>query len=205
MNLSNSIRRHLQAFALLLMSAAVLTPVLAQDSNHAAGDATAGAQAWSEVCSRCHNLRSPADFQDEEWEPIITHMRVRAGLTGQEARDILAFLQAANSPASPATRLQKTTAEDDSKLGGMEIYKQTCQACHGASGQGTIPGVPDFTAQGGVLSKSDAELLINIRDGFRSPGSSMAMPAKGGNPALTESDLQNVLNYIQNEFLSIGR
>jgi len=45
---------------------------------------------------RCHNARDPQEFRDDLWKPIVTHMRVRAGLTGQEARDILAFLQASN-------------------------------------------------------------------------------------------------------------
>lgn len=55
-----------------------------------------GATAWSQNCARCHNMRQPTEFRDDLWKPIVTHMRVRAGLTGMEARDILAFLQAGN-------------------------------------------------------------------------------------------------------------
>ena len=43
-----------------------------------------------------HNMRDPNEFRDDIWKPIVTHMRVRAGLTGQEARDILEFLQRSN-------------------------------------------------------------------------------------------------------------
>ena len=58
-----------------------------------------GAQSWADNCARCHNMRDPAEFRDDVWEPTVLHMRIRAGLTGQEARDIQPFLQKSNDPA----------------------------------------------------------------------------------------------------------
>jgi len=55
-----------------------------------------GAKGWAENCGRCHNARDPRDFRDDQWKVIMSHMRLRAGLTGQEASDILKFLQASN-------------------------------------------------------------------------------------------------------------
>ncbi len=55
-----------------------------------------GAQAWANNCSRCHNMRDPKELRDDQWRAAVAHMRVRAGLTGQEARDVLAFLQGSN-------------------------------------------------------------------------------------------------------------
>jgi len=55
-----------------------------------------GAKSWAENCARCHNPRDPKDFRDDQWKVIMTHMRIRAGLTGDEANDILTFLQAAD-------------------------------------------------------------------------------------------------------------
>ena len=83
---------------------------------------------------------------------------------------------------------------------GKAVYSQTCIACHGVNGKGTIPGVTDFTAKNSPLRKSDAELMSNISEGFQSPGSFMAMPSKGGNPALTEEDIRAVLGYLRTEF-----
>lgn len=60
------------------------------------GDFIKGAKAWADNCARCHNLRDPKDLRDDEWITATFHMRVRAGLTGQETRDILTFLQASN-------------------------------------------------------------------------------------------------------------
>ncbi|MDY6980226.1 MAG: cytochrome c [Pseudomonadota bacterium] len=70
--------------------------VSAAENEPKAGDITRGAQSWAENCMRCHNMRDPREFRDDLWKPIVTHMRVRAGLTGQEARDILAFIQNSN-------------------------------------------------------------------------------------------------------------
>ncbi|MDQ7019767.1 MAG: hypothetical protein Q9M33_11450 [Robiginitomaculum sp.] len=55
-----------------------------------------GAKAWKNNCGRCHNLRSPKELTDEEWDVSVTHMRVRANLLPLEAEDIKAFLKASN-------------------------------------------------------------------------------------------------------------
>jgi len=60
------------------------------------GDFVKGAQLWAQNCSRCHNYRNPKDYNDELWKPVIYHMRIRGGFTGQETRDILEFLQKSN-------------------------------------------------------------------------------------------------------------
>ena len=56
-----------------------------------------GARSWSRECGRCHNLRSPSELSDEEWDVSVTHMRVRANIPGDEAEDIIAFLKASNN------------------------------------------------------------------------------------------------------------
>ena len=58
--------------------------------------ARSGAELWSENCSFCHNIRSPASFNDAQWEVATLHMRVRANLTGEEQRKILEFLKSAD-------------------------------------------------------------------------------------------------------------
>lgn len=95
-------------------------------------------------------------------------------------------------------------AEDDSTAAdvaaGKAVYSQTCIACHGANGKGMIPGVRDLTDADGALAKSDEELIRNITEGFQTPGSPMAMPAKGGNPTLTEEDIRTVVKYLRVDF-----
>lgn len=55
-----------------------------------------GAQAWAGHCARCHNMRDPRELRDDQWRAVVTHMRIRTGLTGRQSRDILRFLQESN-------------------------------------------------------------------------------------------------------------
>lgn len=80
---------------------------------------------------------------------------------------------------------------------GQAVYQSTCVACHGAEGEGALPGVPDLT---GPLSKPDDVLMDHIINGFQTPGSPMAMPPKGGNPALTREDIEQVPRYMRETF-----
>ena len=61
------------------------------------GDFSKGAQAWVENCNRCHNYRDPQELRDDQWITSIYHMRIRAGLTGQETRDLITFMQQSNN------------------------------------------------------------------------------------------------------------
>ena len=162
-----------------------------------------GAKTWADNCDRCHEMRDPRDFDANLWRVIVTHMRQRAGLTGQEARDVLEFLQqsSASAPSSISTvSSSATVATVAAVTGGKQIYEGTCIACHGADGKGAIRGVPDFTEQKGALSLPDSVLLERIERGFQTPSSPMAMPPKGGNPTLTEADLKAVLQHIRTTF-----
>ena len=72
--------------------------VRAQDGSEQADPTqfTRGATAWANNCARCHNMRDPGELPDDQWRAVVTHMRIRAGLTGAETRDILMFLQESN-------------------------------------------------------------------------------------------------------------
>ena len=100
----------IRAFKILIAAAAVASVALgllglertvhAQDE-HAVSQPdpmqfARGAQTWADNCARCHNMRDPKELRDDQWRVVVSHMRVRGGLTGQEARDVLAFLQGSN-------------------------------------------------------------------------------------------------------------
>jgi cytochrome c5 len=186
--------------ALLLLTVLAIQPLYALDYPEE-GDFAQGSKAWSENCARCHNMRSPSDLRDDQWVTSVFHMRVRAGLTGQEARDILTFLQGSNARVENIDLGQvESTTTDSVSISGKQVYESNCLACHGANGKGSIPGVPDFNAKNGRLSKSDSELLSNIITGIQSPGSSMPMPPRGGNSQLSDTDLNAALKYIKASF-----
>lgn len=87
----------------LLLGIALGSAVAAAEPETAAGVAeddpmqfARGAQTWAANCARCHNMRDPKELRDDQWRAVVAHMRVRANLTGQEARDVLAFLERSN-------------------------------------------------------------------------------------------------------------
>ncbi len=165
------------------------------------GDFARGAQQWADNCARCHNIRSANELRDDQWLTTIFHMRVRAGLTGEEMRNILTFLQESNDTAgAQLLKISAAPATGSSGLSGKEIYEQTCVACHSADGQGAFPGVPNFTEKDGRLSKPDDMLLKHVTEGFQSPGSPMAMPPRGGNASLTDADIREVIQYLHKTF-----
>ena len=96
----------------------------------------------------------------------------------------------------PAT----VVAGDDRVAAGRAAYQQTCVACHGANGQGALPGIASFGSADGPLAQSDDALVRSILDGKQSPGSALAMPPKGGNPNLTETDARALVAFLRAEF-----
>lgn len=83
---------------------------------------------------------------------------------------------------------------------GDRVYHTTCVACHGENGHGAVPGAPDFTKKGGVLSEPHKVLLHHIKNGFREPGKPLGMPPNGGNPDLTDQDIRDVHSYLHERF-----
>lgn len=59
----------------------------------AAARAPEGSKLWAQNCIRCHNSRSPTSYSETQWEVTMLHMRIRANLTAEEHKAILAFLK----------------------------------------------------------------------------------------------------------------
>jgi len=55
-----------------------------------------GAELWAQNCIRCHNIPSPDSFNDEDWETIGLHMKVRANMTSEQIGKIIEFMKTAN-------------------------------------------------------------------------------------------------------------
>ncbi len=84
---------------------------------------------------------------------------------------------------------------------GKEQFDMVCIACHGAGGVGVEGLGKPFTTSDFVRSQSDAELLAFVKVGrpIGDPANTTGvdMPPKGGNPALTDADLLDIIAYIR--------
>lgn len=84
---------------------------------------------------------------------------------------------------------------------GKKLFLGTCASCHGPEGEG-LPGQgKPLLGNEFVRSKSDDELLAFIKRG-RQPfepenTTGVAMPPRGGNPALTDDKLRHVIAFLR--------
>ena len=94
-----------------------------------------------------------------------------------------------------------TSPENTSSAKGQTLYESTCSACHGSDAKG-IEGVGKNLVEGEfVLQTSDDDLLGFIKVG-REPGdpdntTGISMPAKGGNPALSDEDIKKIIAHLR--------
>lgn len=103
--------------------------------------------------------------------------KVCSGMAVAPALLLLCSLSLVTSPASAA----------DPQQGG-KLYGQHCQNCHGPTGTGQLPGMPDFSRSEGLM-RSDNDLLQFVRNGAG------MMPAYRG--LLSDRDILDVLAYLR--------
>ena len=84
---------------------------------------------------------------------------------------------------------------------GEEQFTATCLACHGVGGVGIEGLGKDMTTSEFIKGLSDAELLAFIKTGrsMSDPANTTGvdMPLKGGNPALTDENINDIIAYIR--------
>jgi disulfide bond formation protein DsbB len=84
---------------------------------------------------------------------------------------------------------------------GQKLFAGTCGACHGLNAQGIKGMGKDLTTSEFVADKNDDDLVAFIKVGRSTDDpantTGVAMLPKGGNPALTDSDLYDIVAYIR--------
>ena len=92
------------------------------------------------------------------------------------------------------------TSSGDTKH-GEQIFMTTCATCHGQDGKG-IKGLGKSLVDSEFVHKASDEQMVQMiakgrdaKDPLNSTG--VAMPPNGGNAALTENDLRDVVAYVR--------
>lgn len=116
-------------------------------------------------------------------ERIAPVSGVYAGATG--AAEQAAALAAASAAAASQVAYGGT-------LDGGVIYNNLCMGCH-TSGAGGAPKL-DAAGMGARASKGLEVLVRNAIEGYT--GSAGVMPAKGGNPALTDEQVAKSVEWM---------
>lgn len=142
------------------------------------------------------------DLTDKDLSALVVYMR---GL--QDPRrmpELPAWVAAAPSATQQAAALQ--AAGGDAELAkyiasGDKLYHTTCVACHGPAGAGVKGNGKALANNEFIRSLDDDGLLAFIKQG-RSPTdpkntTGIQMPPKGGNPAMSDDDILDVISYLR--------
>ena len=112
----------------------------------------------------------------------------------------LAVFLAACGGGAPAPTPTPTEPPGDAAAGKI-AYEKTCIACHGADLKGMPNLGKNLTTSEFVKGKTNPEMVAFLlvgrpaSDPLNTQG--IDMPPKGGNPALTETDLLNIVAYVR--------
>jgi disulfide bond formation protein DsbB len=84
---------------------------------------------------------------------------------------------------------------------GAKLYGTTCIACHGPDARGMKGTGKDLTTSEFIQRNDDDAMLAFLKKG-RNPGdplntTGVDMPPKGGNPALSDDDLLDIISYVR--------
>lgn len=124
---------------------------------------------------------------------LVWVSQVRQAITTTAAVELTAAV------AQPASASAQTSKGDPAV--GKASFAQTCSACHGPTGEGLPNLGKNLTTSQFVAGQTDDQLIGFIKVG-RLPTdplntTGIAMPPKGGNPALGDKDLENIVAFIR--------
>lgn len=114
---------------------------------------------------------------------------------------------AATEPAVAATAASAPDGDDVAVASagdaeeGKEKFAGTCTACHGPDAKG-MPGLgKDLHSNAFLAEKTDDEMVAFLKVGRPATDplntTKVDMPPKGGNPALSDEDLLNIVAFLR--------
>lgn len=125
-----------------------------------------------------------------------------------EITSVISYLREMQDPSQPYASVEAWIAppppQADVNLAdvkGHDIFVASCSACHGPNGEGMEGLGKPFTTSEFVAKSTDKELMTMIKmgrpiwDAANTTG--IDMPPKGGNPALTDDELADIITYIR--------
>ncbi|MDK4696536.1 c-type cytochrome [Kingella negevensis] len=131
---------------------------------------------------------------DDEVARAVAYMANQSGanFTEPPVGGAAAAASAKTSSAPAAAKAEdKPAATADNNARGKEVFEQTCRFCHGADT--AIPNIPRVTHNdewAPRIKQGEATLVKHAIEGFN------AMPAKGGNAALSDDDIKATVQYM---------
>ncbi len=115
---------------------------------------------------------------------------------------VMDFSQASQtSGAGVSSTASSTVVSKGDPAEGRKVFSTGCLTCHGPTGQGIVNLAPSLAGSQFIKVADDAAVASVIRTG-RAVGepnnkSGKAMPARGGNPFLTEDQISHLVAFVR--------
>ncbi len=130
-------------------------------------------------------------------------------LSDEQIHDVIGYIRGLADPSQPVVsidawvieRVAAPTSSAAVSSVGRDLYVSSCSSCHGANGEGMEGLGKAFVGSDFVASKTDKELMTMIKmgrpiwDAENTTG--IDMPPKGGNPALSDDELADIITFLR--------
>lgn len=104
-----------------------------------------------------------------------------------------ALLACGDNGASKTTGAQVPEFEDPALRTGRSVWMTTCRNCH-LTGVAGAPALADYPAWTPRIAKGRDALYASVLNGI-GDGTAWRMPPKGGNPALSEQQVRQAVDF----------
>ncbi len=155
----------------------------------------------------------PADHP-ENTTGVAMPARGLGRLPDEQIRNVVAYLRSLQNVEGPETDEASLAATEDAPAVdaeamlraatagiGRDQYRASCSACHGQRGEGVESAGLPLVGGEFVPNATDRELASLIRSGrpiwHADNQTGLDMPPKGGNPTLTDAQIEDIVKYIR--------
>lgn len=128
-------------------------------------------------------------LSDDEVKAAVDHMLNVAGVSTANAADAPENTASTETASEAASETTEVAAASHASINGEKVYKGICFSCHDMG----IAGAPKVGEQAAWTDRIAAgtESMYNIAINGKG-----AMPAKGGNPALSDDEIKAAVDYM---------
>jgi len=138
---------------------------------------------------------------------VMMPPRGAQNITDAQVTDVMTYLRSLQDTSQPRASIEawiiEKPSDSDSAVAvvGRDLFVSSCSACHGPNGEGMEGIGKPFTTSQFVKDSTDKEIITLIKmgrpiwDAANTTG--VDMPPKGGNPAITDDELNDIITYIR--------
>lgn len=138
---------------------------------------------------------------------MVMPARGAQNISDDQVRDVISYLRLMQDSSQPYASMDAWVIDRSDEVEvafdgpGLDLYVSMCSSCHGPNGEGMDGlGMP-FTTSTFIRDSTDKEIVTMVKmgrpiwDAANTTG--IDMPSKGGNPAMSDEELNEIIAYIR--------